>query len=111
MPHNWASAEFVRLVIHLLALDRGDEMHLLEGLPREWLGPGMVTRLHGVATPFGPLDMTVQAAAAGKSATLTVKPLAANCTAIVVHQPDGSTHRLAPQQGGTITFAVADTGR
>lgn len=106
MPHNWASAEFVRLAIHLLALDRGDEMHLLEGVPREWLGPGMVTRLQGVATPFGPLDMTVQMDAEGKSATLTVKPLAANCTAIVVHQPDGSTHRLAPQQGGTITFAV-----
>jgi hypothetical protein len=50
--------------------------------------------------------MTVQTDAAGTSATLTVKPLAANCTAIVVHQPDGSTHRLAPPQGGTIKFAV-----
>ncbi len=34
MPHNWASAEFIRLVVHLLALDRGDELHLLEGFPR-----------------------------------------------------------------------------
>ena len=54
MPHNWASAEFIRLTVHLLELDRGDELHLLEGLPREWLRPGMVTRLNGVATPFGP---------------------------------------------------------
>ena len=61
MPHNWASAEFIRLAIHLLALDRGDELHLLEGFPREWAGPGMITRLNGVATPFGPLDLTVQA--------------------------------------------------
>ena len=91
MPHNWASAEFIRLVIHLLALDRGDELHLLEGLPREWLGPAMATRLDGVATPFGPLDMTVVADGDGKTATLTVKPLAANCTAIVVHLRDGST--------------------
>ncbi|MHB8972049.1 MAG: beta-L-arabinofuranosidase domain-containing protein [Pirellulaceae bacterium] len=106
MPHNWASAEFVRLVIHLLALDRGDELHLLEGLPREWMRPAMVTRLDGVATPFGPLDMTVVTDDQGKTATLTVKPLAANCTAIVVHLPDGATRRVAPQQGGTVTFAV-----
>ena len=39
MPHNWASAEFIRLAIHLLALDRGDELHLLEGMPAEWLAP------------------------------------------------------------------------
>ncbi len=36
MPHNWASAEFIRLVVDLLALDRGDELHLLEGFP--WCG-------------------------------------------------------------------------
>ena len=31
MPHKWASAEFIRLLVHLLALDREDELHLLEG--------------------------------------------------------------------------------
>ena len=36
MPHNWASAEFIRLTVHLLALDRRDELHLFEGLPVEW---------------------------------------------------------------------------
>ena len=104
MPHNWASAEFIRLVIHLLALDRGDELHLLEGFPREWAGPGMVTRLDGVATPFGPLNMSVEAARDGKTVTLTGKPLAANCKGLVVHLPDGSTRRMAAQQGGTVTF-------
>lgn len=106
MPHNWASAEFLRLAIHLLALDRGDELHLLEGFPREWAGPGMLTRLNGVATPFGPLDMTLQADAEGKTATLSVKPLAANCKAVVVHLPDGDTKQLSAQSGGTVTFAV-----
>jgi hypothetical protein len=47
-----ADAEFVRPAIHLLTLDRGDEMHLLEGVPREWLGPGMVTRLQGGTVTF-----------------------------------------------------------
>lgn len=104
MPHNWASAEFIRLVVHLLALDRGDELHLLEGMPAEWLGPGKVTRLSGVATPFGPLDLTVRSDAAGKQVTVDVKPLAANCRSVVVHLPDGTTRRVPPQQGGTVTF-------
>jgi len=106
MPHNWASAEFIRLTIHLLALDRGGELHLLEGMPREWLGRGMVTKLNGVATPFGPLHMSVRVDKQGKTATLDVKPLSANCTSIVVHLPDGGTSRIAPQQGGQITFPI-----
>jgi hypothetical protein len=106
MPHNWASAEFIRLTIHLLALDRGDELHLLEGFPREWAGPGMVTRLRGVATPFGPLDMTVQADQKGQTVKLSVKPLAANCKAVIVHLPDGSTRQISPRQGGVVNFPV-----
>jgi len=37
MPHNWASVEFIRLVRHLLVLEKGDSLHLLMGLPKEWL--------------------------------------------------------------------------
>ena len=42
MPHNWASAEFIRLVRDLLVLERGDELHLFEGLPRgmDWARQG-----------------------------------------------------------------------
>ena len=66
MPHNWASAEFIRLTTHLLALDHGDELHLLEGLPPEWTRPGMVTRLNGILTPFGPLHLELRIADDGK---------------------------------------------
>jgi hypothetical protein len=107
MPHNWASAEFIRLAVHLLEIDRGDELHLLEGMPTEWLRPGMTTRLSGVATPFGPLNMSVVVAADGKSAALEVKPLAANCKAIIAHLPGGAKREIAPQQGGKITFPIA----
>jgi hypothetical protein len=106
MPHNWASAEFIRLTVHLLALDRGDELHLLEGLPREWLRAGMVTRLDGVATPFGPLYLTVRADQRGLTATLSVKPLTGDCKAVVVHLPDGGTQRLDPRRGGRVMFMV-----
>jgi len=106
MPHNWASAEFIRLAVHLLALDRGDEMHLLEGMPAKWLGAGMETRLNGIATPFGPLNMTVQVQKDGKAAMLEVKPLAADCKEIIVHLPGGTTRHIDANQGGKIEFAV-----
>jgi hypothetical protein len=74
MPHNWASAELIRLVRNLLVLERGDELHLLEGLPRTWLAPGARTALTGVATDFGPVSLVLEAAADGASAQLTVTP-------------------------------------
>lgn len=85
MPHNWASAEFIRLACHLLELDRGTELHLLEGIPREWLGAGMETSLREVATPFGPLTLTLKVDAEAEWADLTVSPLSRDCTDIVVH--------------------------
>ena len=86
MPHNWASAEFIRLTMHLLAIDRGNELHLLEGLPTAWSKSGMVTKLSGMVTPFGPLNMELKIASDGKSARLHVDPLAdVSCQKIVVH--------------------------
>jgi hypothetical protein len=106
MPHNWASAEFIRLAVHLIALDRGEELHLLEGMPREWLGAGMVTKLEGVATPFGPLYLKVEVDRAGKNATLDLRPLAANCRAVVLHLPGGTAERLEAHKGARVSFPV-----
>lgn len=78
MPHNWASAEFIRLATHLIELDRGNELHLLEGFPHEWNAPGMVTRLNGIATPFGQLYMSVIVSKDGTSATLKLSKLTSN---------------------------------
>jgi len=106
MPHNWASAELIRLVVHLLELDLGDELHLLEGLPHDWTQPGMVTRLNGIATPFGPLEMTLEIDGKGSSADLLVKHLAPNCKAIIVHLPNGNTRRLSPRKDNRISFTL-----
>ncbi len=86
MPHNWASAEFIRLCTHLIELDRGNELHLFEGLPREWAAPGMVTRLNGVLTPFGPLHLELRVAGDGRSARLVMPGLTGpHPDKIVVH--------------------------
>src|ERR1039457_6928091 len=57
MPHNWASAEFIRLVRHSLILERGNELHLFEAMPAKWARPGAVTRLRDIATEFGPVSL------------------------------------------------------
>jgi hypothetical protein len=74
MPHNWASAEFIRLTRNLLVLERGRDLHVLEGLPRSWLFAKAETSLSGVATDFGPLSLRVKVAANGRTATLELTP-------------------------------------
>jgi hypothetical protein len=87
MPHNWASAEFIRLAVHLLEIDRGNELHLFEGLPAEWVKPGMETVLKNIATPFGKLSFNLKVSESGESALLQVQPLSDNlCKKIVVHK-------------------------
>jgi len=104
MPHVSASAEFIRLVGHLLAFDRGAELHLFEGLPPEWLKPGMTTRLNGLVTPFGPLTLELKVATEGNKATLKVAALRdPACQKIVVHL-GGTTRGLAPGQSHEIVL-------
>ena len=115
MPHNWASAEFIRLTVHLLAIDRGNELHLLEGLPTAWTKSGMVTKLNGIATPFGPLNMELKITPDGKSARLHVDPLAdVSCQKIVVHLAGwasvemNATVKLDPMMAHDETISLLD---
>jgi hypothetical protein len=86
MPHNWASAEFVRLACHLLALERGSELHLLEGLPQAWVRPGKETALKQMPTIFGPVSLSLRLADDGRTATLRVEPPCREpASRIVVH--------------------------
>lgn len=94
MPHNWGSAEFVRLAVHLLALDRGSELHLLEGLPHEWIQPDMITALKGIATPFGKLSFTLRVDKTGKKAQLDIDKLTDKfCSAVYVHLDKLGKHK------------------
>jgi hypothetical protein len=74
MPHNWASAEFVRLIRHLMILERGSELHLLEGLPTTWTRAGAVTRLTDIPTSFGSMSLQIEMAPDGQTAKLTCVP-------------------------------------
>jgi hypothetical protein len=72
MPHNWASGEFIRLVRHLVILERGGELHLLEGLPRSWTKPGDALALRDIPTSFGPVSVGLRVDDTG--AELVVEP-------------------------------------
>jgi hypothetical protein len=86
MPHNWASAEFIRLVVHLIALDLGDELHLCKGLPKAWLIPGTAIRLNALPTPFGDLNFELEVASDGATAHLRVSiPLSTSCKKMTLH--------------------------
>ncbi len=71
MPHNWASAEFIRLTRHCLVLERGRELHLFEGMPARWAEPGRVTKLREVSTEFGPISFEFTAGKEGCTLRLT----------------------------------------
>jgi hypothetical protein len=86
MPHNWASAEFIRLVRHSLMLERGNELHLFEGMPAKWARPGAVTRVRDIATEFGPVSLEFRVARNGASGILKLtSPQRTPPTRIVLH--------------------------
>jgi hypothetical protein len=86
MPHNWASAEFIRLVRHMLILERGNELHLFEGVPAKWARPGAVIQAKDIATEFGPVSLELRVAKNGSSAVLKLTPpQRTSPTRIVLH--------------------------
>jgi hypothetical protein len=102
MPHNWASAEFIRLVRHLLILERGDALHLFEGLPKAWLAPGKRLAVRDVLTEFGTISLQLDVAADGASAQLRVQPPRRNPPARIVLHWAGKQQTLELPTGGPI---------
>ena len=57
MPHNWASAEFIRLVRNLLVFEKAGGLDFLPALPPEWIVAGEEIRLERSPTRYGPVDL------------------------------------------------------
>jgi hypothetical protein len=116
MPHNWASAEFIRLVRHSLVLERGNELHLFEAMPAKWTRPGAVTRLRDIATEFGPVSLEFRVSKDGAAGVLKLTPPQRTPpTRIVLHLDNwsGQTGTLdLPLRGGSRTEIKmhSDTG-
>ncbi len=70
MPNSRVSADFIRLVRHLMVMERSNELHLFEGVPTTWTRPGMEIKLDNVLTDFGLLKFYIKFSDDGTSATL-----------------------------------------
>lgn len=60
MPHNWASAECIRFVRHMLALEDGPHLRLLAGVTGAELESAKEYILTGTPTRFGRLDLKLE---------------------------------------------------
>jgi hypothetical protein len=60
MPHNWASAECVLYLRHLLALEDGPVLRLFEGIGREELKAGEPFEFVDSPTRFGRVSLRVE---------------------------------------------------
>lgn len=114
MPHNWASAEFIRLVRHLLILERGQELHLLEGMPSGWSRAGDAIKLTEIPTTFGPVSLSVQIAEDGRSGWIKINsPERQKIEKVVVHlehfgRPVRSVQKDGKEVLGTDTSTSAE---
>jgi hypothetical protein len=61
MPHNWASAECILYLRHMLALEDGQALRLLAGVGEFELGDGEPLSLAQSPTRFGRLDLNLEA--------------------------------------------------
>ncbi len=70
MPHNWASAEFIRTTVHMIELDHGKDLHLFESMPAKWARAGAVTKLNGILTPYGKINLSFEVNKTGDAGRL-----------------------------------------
>ena len=63
MPHNWASAECIRYLRHMLVLEDGQKLRLLEGILPPDLRTGQPFALIDTPTRFGRISFSLEPAA------------------------------------------------
>jgi hypothetical protein len=65
MPHNWASAECIRYLRHMLAFEDGQDLRLLAGIGAGQLAAGEPYAVTGTPTRFGRLNLELEPHGAG----------------------------------------------
>jgi len=70
-----ASALFIKLVRRLLALERGDRLELLAGVPAFWYKPGARIELNDTPTLFGRLNFRLKISADGNACRIHLRPI------------------------------------
>lgn len=111
MPHNWASAEFIRLVRNLLVFERGNDLLVLPAVPAKWLAQGKPI---SAATPtrFGRVRLEVRPGAPTGRIEVYLEPGAVPVEHLYVHIPPGDwdvfTNEAQMSQKGPQVLEVGD---
>lgn len=71
-PTTSATACMLRSVLYLLALERGNSLELLRGIPSSWLKAGASVRMKDILTRFGRIGFDVSVSKDGRKATIVV---------------------------------------
>ncbi|WP_017577027.1 hypothetical protein [Nocardiopsis kunsanensis] len=73
MPHNWASAELIRLVRSLLVFERADALEILPGAPADWLDHPEGIRVEQTPTRFGRVSVRAHRSGAESPGTVAIE--------------------------------------
>ena len=62
LPHTWVGAEYVRSLLDFFAYDRESDRSLVvgAGIPMAWVEEPPGLAIHGLRTPYGPLDLEME---------------------------------------------------
>jgi hypothetical protein len=87
MPHNWASAECVLYLRHMLALEDGQSLRLLAGIGKPELAAGEPFAIAGSPTRFGRISLRLEPLGHGRGWRLDFEREAGPAPASVVLPP------------------------
>lgn len=108
LPHVLGAANFAFLLRHALLHERGDELHLLPGVPDDWLGEGREIHVDRAPTHFGVLSLHTRGRPGGIELRLD-GPDRHRPHRVVVHLPKSRPALDAP--GGVEVMVRNDQGR
>ena len=92
MPHNWASAELLRLVRGLLVFERAHTLEILPGAPADWVDHPEGIRVDRTPTRFGRVSVRAHRSGTAEPGTVSIEvekrsPSQATPRECVLHLP------------------------
>ena len=86
MPHNWGSAEFIRLVRNAIIMERQGNIELLVGLPAEWLPEeGKELCIEDSPTRYGLVTLQLRVVDGGYELEYRRRPGVIEPSAVILH--------------------------
>jgi hypothetical protein len=99
MPHNWASAECVLFLRHMLLLEDGGDLRVLSGIGARELTAGAPYRVEQTPTRFGRVSLTLEPSGRGRWRLKVARGVGQEPSSVLIPATLGSGLRLAEVQG------------